>query len=940
MLLLRRCVLAFLAFLAVPLQAAGSDSGWFYRGSDIAPDPAWQFGTLPNGARYAVRRNALPAGQVSIRIRIDAGALNESDAERGWAHFVEHMVFRGTRSFGDREARHIWEELGASFGSDTNANTGATQTVYQLDLPHADRASLDRSLAILSEMVDSAQFAPASVEAERKVVLAEKRRRSELTVRFDAVSRPLFYAGLKYASRDTIGTDATLAAATPAGLRAFYERWYRPERATIVVVGDADPALTTALIARHFGGWRAEGLKPSEPDYGRIAQGHHRVAVLAYPGAPPTAQIVWLRPHADLPDTLARERTELAQRLAAQIVNRRIEAKARREASFIGAGIGIGQSRHVADTTTLSIGAKEGRWREALAENLAIVADALRRPPSAADIARELSNLRIALVAGVAAETSVKSPQRAQQLVNALDSGDVVATAPAMLTVFDRLAPEMTPGRIEAATRQLFKGEGPRLLLLTPQPVAGGEAAVAAALRAAEKAVPVQRAAERSIGFDSLPPLGPPGRELSRQRIDDLDVTIIRFANGSTLTFKQTDFDKGSVQVRLRFGAGLAGLSPRQPALSWMDGAVAPSGLADLDLDAMERLMTGRRMNLNFGVDEDAFVLSGTTNAADLPDQLRLLATKQAFPRWDAPLFDRFKAAWLQNYDLGFASASARAGREIGFVLHPGDQRWKAADRAAIAAADPAAFRAFFAPLLANGPVDAIIVGDVDLDTAVKAMEASVAALPTRAAPPPPIAAAPPRPDPKPRIFTHNGDGSQAFALIGWSTFGGTGRMPERRALSVASNLLEMRLFDRLREEEGASYAPDASATSSDEFPAWGVFTAAAELKPESVAAFFRIAREEVAALAAKAVGPEEFARAQNPIVSGIERRLKTNGYWVSALENWTSRPELIEQTRSYLSDYKAMTAEKVRAAVAAFVTDEGDWSMLVLPEKADAVGN
>ena len=54
---------------------------------------------------------------------------------------------------------------------------------------------------------------------------------------------PLFFAGLKFADRDTIGTEATLNAATPAGLKAFYERWYRPERATLVMVGDADPAM-------------------------------------------------------------------------------------------------------------------------------------------------------------------------------------------------------------------------------------------------------------------------------------------------------------------------------------------------------------------------------------------------------------------------------------------------------------------------------------------------------------------------------------------------------------------------------------------------------------------------------------------------------------------------------------------------------------------------
>src|SRR5687768_18072734 len=127
---LRSLILALALLLAFPATAqTGAQTGdpdWLYRGSDIARDPAWRFGTLPNGLRYAVRRNALPAGQVSIRIAIDAGALNEEDPEQGWAHFVEHLVFRGTKSFDDREARYTWQQLGASFGSDTNASTSAT----------------------------------------------------------------------------------------------------------------------------------------------------------------------------------------------------------------------------------------------------------------------------------------------------------------------------------------------------------------------------------------------------------------------------------------------------------------------------------------------------------------------------------------------------------------------------------------------------------------------------------------------------------------------------------------------------------------------------------------------------------------------------------------------------------------------------------------------
>ncbi|MFC7499054.1 M16 family metallopeptidase [Enterovirga sp. GCM10030262] len=937
---LRRCLLALLILAAAPAAAAG-DADWLYRGSDIPRDEAWTFGTLPNGLRYAVRRNALPDEQVSIRLRIDAGSLNERDEERGWAHFVEHMAFRGTENFGDGEARQIWQKLGANFGSDTNASTSPTQTVYQLDLPGADRSEIDLSLDVISDMADSALFDPALVEAERRVILAEKRRRPELTTRMMEASWPLFYAGLKVAERDPIGTDATLRDATAEGLRAFYERWYRPERATLIMVGDADPQAMEAMIATHFGDWRGTGPAPQEPDYGVVADTDRTAATLAYPGAPHSATLLWLRPYEALPNTMAREKADLARSLASRIVNRRLDSKARGQAAFINASLGEARPTHIADMTQLSITVRDGRWRDALGEAFAILNDALRAPPSAAEIAREIENLRTAATSAVEGASTIRSQQWAQQMINAIDGNSIVASPATALSVLDALAPQMTPELIGAATRDLFEGAGPRIMLAGPESVP--VPAVEAALAVAGDIAPSDRVEGRLVDMDDLPPLGAPGEEVSRQAIEDMGVTIVRFANGSTLTFKQTDFEKGSVSVQLRFGEGQAGLPADEPSLAWLDGIVSASGVGDLDLDAMERLLTGRKMAMSFGMAEDALVLRGQTNGTDLADQLRLLATKLAFPRWDTSLFARFKASALESYELNFASAAARAGREFPAFSRSGDERWAPTDRDAIAEATPEAFEAFFAPLLAAGPVHAIVVGDVDLETAVAAMAKSVAALPTRT----PVreteaslAVRPPSPDPEARTFTHNGDPDQAYAVVGWTTFGGTDRIKERRALSLAANMLQVRLYERLREAEGATYSPTAISSTSQVFPDWGIFYAAAEIPPESADTFFRIAREVVADLAAKPASPDEFARAQNPVISGIERRLRTNGYWLNAMEGWIGKPELIDQTRSFLSDYATMTAEDVQAAVAKHVTDAGDWSMLVLPGKANGGGH
>lgn len=935
MILLRPLFLAIALLFAAPALAQSGDADWLYRGSDIPRDPAWRFGTLDNGLRYAVRRNAQPVGQVSIRIRIDAGALHEADGEQGWAHFVEHMLFRGTETYPDRQARHIWQQLGASFGSDSNARTDATETVYQLNLPRASREALDTSLAVLAEMMDRARFEPEAVEAERAVILAEKRRRSELsTLQREAMQR-LFYAGLKLGERDTIGTDATLNAATPEGLEAFYRRWYRPERTIVVMVGDADEAVMEALIRERFGGWRGAGPAPAEPDYGAIAEAEPPVANVVYPGTPVSAGLVWLRPYEPVAHTLARERLYLEESLAARIINRRLESHARGRSAFINAAVGYTRSRNVANMTSLSVSARDGAWRPALEEAFAILVDALGSPPSESEIARELSNLRTSATSAVQGEATVRSQVRADQLVGAVDSGAVIATAQTVLDNLDRNAPLMSPERVGAAMRSLFEGAGPRMILLTPEPVPDGEAALAQALTAARAAAPAARTAERTVSFDDLPPVGAPGREVARERIEDLDVTIVRFENGSTLTFKRTEFERGSVQVRLRFGEGLAGLPPDQPSLAWLGGLVGPSGLAGLDLEGLERLLTGRRMALSFQVGEDAFVLAGQTNAGDLADQLRLLATKLTHPEWDPALFARFRAAGLEAYDLQFSSASARARREIGGVIRPNDERWRPVERAEMEAVTVERFRGFFEPLLQLGSIDVIIVGDIELEAAVEAVRRTVGALDVRADwDAAPAALRPPVANPEPRVFTHNGDPSQAYALIGWSTLGGLDHTREQRALALAANLFETRLFDRLREAEGATYSPDAAHLTSDSFADWGIFYAAAEIRPERADAFFRAAREIIADLAANPVQPDEFERAQNPVISGIERRLETNAYWVGALQNWVEDPRAIENVRSYLADYRALTAEDVRRAAATYVADAGDWSMLVLPAR------
>ena len=93
------CALLLVSPLA-SAAAQGTRPAWPQAQSDIEPDAGIVFGVLPNGLRYAIKKNPAPASQVSIRLRIASGALDEALSEKGIAHFLEHLMFRGTGKCG------------------------------------------------------------------------------------------------------------------------------------------------------------------------------------------------------------------------------------------------------------------------------------------------------------------------------------------------------------------------------------------------------------------------------------------------------------------------------------------------------------------------------------------------------------------------------------------------------------------------------------------------------------------------------------------------------------------------------------------------------------------------------------------------------------------------------------------------------------------------
>ncbi|WP_371815519.1 M16 family metallopeptidase [Erythrobacter sp. JK5] len=330
-----------------PAQAlqTGDEVPWLYEGSNVPVDREWLFGEMDNGLRYAVRRNGVPPGQVSIRVRIDAGSLHERDEEQGFAHLLEHLLFRESKYLGQAEAIAAWQRLGATFGSDANAETSPTHTAYKLDIPNVDRAKLIESFRLLSGMIREPVLSEANVAAERPIVLAEKRERGGAAERVSDFTRRTFFAGQRLAERNPIGTVETLNAANAASVQGFYDRWYRPENTVIVVAGDAPAELLAGLVEQWFGDWQGTGPAGEAPDFGdpvapadaTIPAGSDlplgEIGVVVEPDLPRNLTYAVMRPWRPVQDTIVYNEGLLLDALAQQIINRRLETRARAEAA-------------------------------------------------------------------------------------------------------------------------------------------------------------------------------------------------------------------------------------------------------------------------------------------------------------------------------------------------------------------------------------------------------------------------------------------------------------------------------------------------------------------------------------------------------------------------------------------------------------------------------
>ena len=255
------------------------------------PPPLRQ--VLRNGMRLIVQDHRA-ADIVAIYLFVGVGVRHEPPDQQGYAHFQEHMLFKGTDRFGPGHVDRAVEGVGGR----SNAVTSFDYTTFYLVLP-ADAAAT--GIELLADMAFQSTFAAAEVTREREVIFEETRLEQDNPR--TAIVRQLY--GLVFAEhpygRPVLGTRPTMQAATQERLRAFNRRYYVPENMTLVVAGPVDPVAVRGIVDRTFGRMPGTGLKSVPPPAPRPLTGGVRRTV-ERPEQQAHLALGWAAPRADDPN--------------------------------------------------------------------------------------------------------------------------------------------------------------------------------------------------------------------------------------------------------------------------------------------------------------------------------------------------------------------------------------------------------------------------------------------------------------------------------------------------------------------------------------------------------------------------------------------------------------------------------------------------------------
>lgn len=900
-----------------------------------------KYGKLENGLTYYVMHNEKPAHRADFYIVTNVGAVQEAPDQDGLAHFLEHMCFNGTKHFPGKGIISYMESIGCAFGANINAGTGFEQTMYMLNnVPVTREGIVDTSLLILFDWSAFVTNDPAEIDAERGVILEEKRTRDTYQWRQTLAVRRALFKGSALENVSLIGSEENLKNFKPESLVNYYKTWYRPDMQAIIVVGDVDADVVAGKIEKLFGQLpKAENPKAKEPVV--VPDNVTPIVGIFTDKEMNSTGVMMAVKSPAIPAQLKGTGVALLNGIVEDFIsimaNERLGDISRKaDAPFLGASLGFGDVSNDLHALMADVTSKDGEAIPAFTALMTEMERIKRYGFTPDEYERAKSNLLKRYETAMNNAASRQNPQLVQEIMNHFLTGaPYMDPAYAYNTVKQYIA--MVPlEMLNMVSKQLY-GDGNIVLFYTsPQreglavPTEADLTAVLESVKSAEIEAPKIEASNEPL----MDPSSIAGSPVMKEENGEFGTTVWSLKNGIQVIVKPTDYKRDEVMVKTVAKGGRSILADELiPSfemnifMTW----ISNSGVSKFPKSQLNKMLTGKVVNVSPYIDglEHGITAQGSPNDMETMMQLVYLFTTQ--PRFEESEFEagfnQLKAI-VPNFVKQPNVAFSRALQE---AMASNSPRRPVISEELLSKVSVKSIEKGYKELMADmGGLKVYITGNVDMATLRPMVEKYIGSLPTgKGTSWVDEGIKSPEGVQKQEIKVPMEAPKTSVAIIY------TGKMEKNLEndirMSILNSVLDQLYIKTIREDEGGTYGVGVMAEIAGEPKPEFTILINFDTDVAKAPKLIELAKEGLKGIAQNGPDAEYVAKAKENMIKAFPEKQINNSYWHNVIYNYYSHG------RDNFSGYveaveKVATPESIQKLVKEILSQGNEYELVMNP--------
>lgn len=862
---------------------------------ELPINPQIKHGVLPNGLTYYILHNEMPKERANFYIAQKVGSTLETPEQLGLAHFLEHMAFNGTRNYPGKNMLNYLQSKGIRFGSDINAYTSFDETVYNIDnVPTTDKALVDSVLLVLHDWSCDILLEESEINAERGVIEEEWRSRNDADNRMFSAILPQIFSEYQYRQMP-IGSMDVVRNFSPQTLRDYYHKWYRPDQQGIVIVGDFDademekkvidlfstiPMPENAAIREY-----APVSDNKEPIFASFTDDELRYA---------SARIFFKS------DVFPREYrntdqgfiiNEIIPELLSSLINNRLsEYQTKPECKYAYAGVAF-SSYMVASTKdafTIMVVAKDN-MEEAFKDAMAIVARACKTGFTDSEVSRVKDQMIANAEKAYNEKDKTKNSTLARSIINHFISNNTELGAEMEYNLINMILPQLATPMLNQVASEVLTPENQVIVISEPTGFSKNGIKENVYVEALNNALNAQYEQYEDVVITEplIAAMPPKGKVTSTQENAVFGGNEYTLSNGVKVLVKSTDFAGDEVRFTAFKKDGKNEFNPADAAnVNIADLAFEVSKMGSFDNVMMQKYLSGKMVSCSFSLDPNVTELGGSSTVKDLPTLMEIIYTSFTNLNPDQDTYNAQMSQLKTMLENKSKNPQMVFSDSIQSVIYSHNPLMESISVETIEKASYPESLNIVKKVLSNAAdYTFVFVGNINEAEFIPMLEQYIATLPSTGK-----ATECTAPNFKPAAGIINNEFTlpmltPSTMVLGVYTNSIEPTIENAVKVQLAGNLLSNIYTETLREEEGGTYSPFASANLSYLNKQW-MIQIVFQTNSDIQAKLIKRSHDELIKLITNGATAEQFNKVKEAAAKQYDINVKTNGYWLGAIQS------------------------------------------------------